>query len=268
MSRPRPDGPSGWPGSAASCDSTRACPTASARRRGIGSVTGRCAWRRARDRPARAAPAAGHPRSRRRARGRPQAAGTTADAFARHRPRACRARADPAPAHVGYAGVEAWWRARSGLADPDQPPPGPWPVSVADTRGILRREPITPPLARAIRETLAARRRVFLVVAGSPPRSPATSAGRSSAAPSAGSRSRIRAPPPGSSVGSAPRRTRSRTRAPRARAGGCRPSGGAPSGSSTRCAGDFRWRASRAGSRRRAGPAAKRSARRRPAPTS
>ena len=61
--------------------------------------------------------------------------------------------------------VEAWWRARSGLADPDQPPPGPWPtVSVADTRGILRREPITPPLARAIRETLAARRRVFLVV--------------------------------------------------------------------------------------------------------
>jgi primosomal protein N' (replication factor Y) len=61
--------------------------------------------------------------------------------------------------------VEAWWRVRSGLADLDQPPPGPWPtVSVADTRGILRREPITPPLARAIRETLAARRRVFLVV--------------------------------------------------------------------------------------------------------
>ena len=46
-----------------------------------------------------------------------------------------------------------------------QPPPGPWPaVSIADTRGILRREPLTPPLARAIRETLAARRRVFLVV--------------------------------------------------------------------------------------------------------
>jgi len=37
-------------------------------------------------------------------------------------------------------------------------------VSVADTRGILRREPLTPPLARAIRETLAAKRRVFLVV--------------------------------------------------------------------------------------------------------
>jgi primosomal protein N' (replication factor Y) (superfamily II helicase) len=43
--------------------------------------------------------------------------------------------------------------------------PGPWPgVSIADTRGILRREPLTPPLSRAIRETLAARRRVFLVV--------------------------------------------------------------------------------------------------------
>jgi primosomal protein N' (replication factor Y) (superfamily II helicase) len=61
--------------------------------------------------------------------------------------------------------VEVWWRARVGLADLDQPPSGPWPtVSVADTRGILRREPITPPLARAIRETLAARRRVFLGV--------------------------------------------------------------------------------------------------------
>ena len=45
------------------------------------------------------------------------------------------------------------------------PEPGPWPaVSVADTRGILRREPLTPPVARAIRETLAARRRVFLGV--------------------------------------------------------------------------------------------------------
>jgi primosomal protein N' (replication factor Y) len=37
-------------------------------------------------------------------------------------------------------------------------------VSIADTRGILRREPLTPPLSRAIRETLAAKRRVFLVV--------------------------------------------------------------------------------------------------------
>src|SRR5436309_947047 len=61
--------------------------------------------------------------------------------------------------------VEAWRRVESGLVDLTAPPRGPWPaVSVADTRGILRREPLTPPLARAIRETLAARRRVFLAV--------------------------------------------------------------------------------------------------------
>ncbi|HZO43192.1 MAG TPA: hypothetical protein VFE97_28500, partial [Methylomirabilota bacterium] len=61
--------------------------------------------------------------------------------------------------------VEAWWRAESGLIDMPEREPGPWPaVSIADTRGILRREPLTPPLARAIRETLAARRRVFLVI--------------------------------------------------------------------------------------------------------
>src|SRR5437667_249576 len=61
--------------------------------------------------------------------------------------------------------VEAWRRVESGLVDMTAPPRGPWPaVSVADTRRILRREPLTPPLARAIRETLAARRRVFLAV--------------------------------------------------------------------------------------------------------
>ena len=37
-------------------------------------------------------------------------------------------------------------------------------MTIADTRGIARREALTPPLARAIRETLAAGRRVFLVV--------------------------------------------------------------------------------------------------------
>src|SRR5262249_59356957 len=37
-------------------------------------------------------------------------------------------------------------------------------VSVADTRGIAKREALTPALARAIRETLAAGRRVFLGV--------------------------------------------------------------------------------------------------------
>src|SRR5262249_45144187 len=56
-----------------------------------------------------------------------------------------------------------WWRARSGRMTMAPPERGPWPaVSIADTRGILRREPLTPPVARAIRETLAARRRVFL----------------------------------------------------------------------------------------------------------
>jgi primosomal protein N' (replication factor Y) (superfamily II helicase) len=66
---------------------------------------------------------------------------------------------------AGTPSVEAWWRAESGLMDMAAPAPGPWPtVSIADTRGILRREPLTPAVARAIRETLAARRRVFLVV--------------------------------------------------------------------------------------------------------
>jgi primosomal protein N' (replication factor Y) len=37
-------------------------------------------------------------------------------------------------------------------------------VTVSDTRGILRREPLTPPLARAVRETLAAGRRALLLV--------------------------------------------------------------------------------------------------------
>ena len=62
--------------------------------------------------------------------------------------------------------VETWWRAtdRGGLAMA-APAPGPWPaVTITDTRGILRREPLTPPLARAVRETLAAGRRVLLVV--------------------------------------------------------------------------------------------------------
>src|SRR5207247_695577 len=46
--------------------------------------------------------------------------------------------------------VEAWRRAESGLVDMATPPRGPWPVvSVADTRGILRRAPHPPPPARA-----------------------------------------------------------------------------------------------------------------------
>jgi primosomal protein N' (replication factor Y) len=62
--------------------------------------------------------------------------------------------------------VELWWRASDGGGVAMTPPaPGPWPaVTITDTRGILRREPLTPPLARAVRETLAAGRRVLLVV--------------------------------------------------------------------------------------------------------
>jgi primosomal protein N' (replication factor Y) len=62
--------------------------------------------------------------------------------------------------------VELWWRAteRRGLTVAP-PAPGPWPeVTLADTRGILRREPLTPPMARAVREALAAGRRVLLLV--------------------------------------------------------------------------------------------------------
>jgi primosomal protein N' (replication factor Y) len=61
--------------------------------------------------------------------------------------------------------VESWWRADARRLERIGAAPGPWPaVTVADTRGILRREPITPSLARAMREALAAGRRVFLGV--------------------------------------------------------------------------------------------------------
>ncbi len=61
--------------------------------------------------------------------------------------------------------VEMWWRADGRRAELGHVEPGPWPVAqVADTRGILRREPLTPTLARAVRETLGAGRRVLLVI--------------------------------------------------------------------------------------------------------
>jgi len=61
--------------------------------------------------------------------------------------------------------VESWWRADARRFALEAAPAAAWPaVTVADTRGILRREPITPPLARAMREALAAGRRVFLGV--------------------------------------------------------------------------------------------------------
>jgi primosomal protein N' (replication factor Y) len=62
--------------------------------------------------------------------------------------------------------VEMWWRADSGHALRDTGPAGTWPaITIADTRGIARREALTPTLARAVRESLAAGRRVFLAVA-------------------------------------------------------------------------------------------------------
>jgi primosomal protein N' (replication factor Y) len=61
--------------------------------------------------------------------------------------------------------VETWWRAHTGLARLVSAPPARWPaVVIADTRGIGRREALTPALTRAIRESLAAGRRVFLAV--------------------------------------------------------------------------------------------------------
>jgi len=61
--------------------------------------------------------------------------------------------------------VEMWWRAHSGRARLLSGDAAAWPVvQVADTRGILRVEPLTPALARAVRESLAAGRRALLVV--------------------------------------------------------------------------------------------------------
>jgi primosomal protein N' (replication factor Y) len=61
--------------------------------------------------------------------------------------------------------VETWWRADSGRARLVPGEAGTWPlVQIADTRGILKVEPLTPPLARAVREALAAGRRALLVV--------------------------------------------------------------------------------------------------------
>src|SRR5207245_9798260 len=61
--------------------------------------------------------------------------------------------------------VETWWRADSGRARLVPGESAAWPlVQMADTRGILKVEPLTPALARAVRETLAAGRRAFLVV--------------------------------------------------------------------------------------------------------
>jgi primosomal protein N' (replication factor Y) len=61
--------------------------------------------------------------------------------------------------------AEMWHRATSGPIALRAAPSTGWPsVVVADTRGILRREALTPVLAREIREALAAGRRAFLAV--------------------------------------------------------------------------------------------------------
>jgi primosomal protein N' (replication factor Y) len=61
--------------------------------------------------------------------------------------------------------VETWWRADSGRARLVTGDAAPWPaVHLADTRGILRVEPLTPPLSRAVREALAAGRRALLLI--------------------------------------------------------------------------------------------------------
>ena len=61
--------------------------------------------------------------------------------------------------------VETWWRADSGHARLVAGEPAAWPaVHIADTRGILKVEPLTPVLARGVREALAAGRRALLVV--------------------------------------------------------------------------------------------------------
>jgi primosomal protein N' len=60
---------------------------------------------------------------------------------------------------------EMWWRAESGLACLRRGAPGVWPaVTIADTRGFLRAEPLTPALTRATHEALARGQRVCLLV--------------------------------------------------------------------------------------------------------
>jgi primosomal protein N' len=61
--------------------------------------------------------------------------------------------------------VEMWWRAETGLAGLRRGGPGPWPVvSIADTRGFLRADPLTPTLTRATRDALARGHQVCLLV--------------------------------------------------------------------------------------------------------
>ena len=61
--------------------------------------------------------------------------------------------------------VEMWWRADSGRARLEPADAEGWPgVSIADTRGMLRTEPLTPALTRAAGDALARGLRVCLLV--------------------------------------------------------------------------------------------------------
>jgi primosomal protein N' (replication factor Y) len=61
--------------------------------------------------------------------------------------------------------VESWWRADDGQFEREGDGPAPWPrVSVVDVRGTLRIHPLSPVLRQAMRETLAARGQVLLLV--------------------------------------------------------------------------------------------------------
>jgi primosomal protein N' (replication factor Y) len=61
--------------------------------------------------------------------------------------------------------VEMWARCQSETATLGPLARGRWPaITIADPRGIARREALTPPLSRAMREALGAGRRVFLGV--------------------------------------------------------------------------------------------------------
>ena len=151
------------------------------------------------------------------------------------------------------------------------PAPGPWPtVTITDTRGILRREPLTPPLARAVREALAAGRRVLLVVSRLASALACDECGEIVRCPTC-----ALALVYTRSAATLLCRLCATTRAaaghlPALRgAAGCRRSAGASSASSTPCAGAFPRCAWRGGiPRPRAARAARRSARRRPPPRS
>jgi primosomal protein N' (replication factor Y) len=61
--------------------------------------------------------------------------------------------------------AETWSRCESEAATLAPLTPGRWPaVTIADPRGITRREALTPPVSRAMREALGAGRRVFVGV--------------------------------------------------------------------------------------------------------